>query len=39
MLEKILIAAIGSIAVLLTFGVAGVLTAIALACDIGGNEG
>lgn len=36
--EKILLAVIGSICVLGTYGVAGVLTAIALVCDIGGNE-
>jgi hypothetical protein len=33
MSEKILLTIIGAIAVLATFGVAGVLTAIAIACD------
>lgn len=37
--DKLLIGIVSTLAVLGTFGVAGVLTAIALACDIGGNEG
>lgn len=39
MSEKLLIGIVSILAVLATFGVAGVLTAIALACDIEGSEG